>query len=104
MTRKRDKHKKSDQESSQATIAEEPETEAVDEETLRREREEARRRWFEEQRRKYPVAPDGKNNCYCASLRGLLIRRKSQFILLNTVNYSSNLLYKVYRVCYNRRQ
>ena len=57
--RKRDKHKKSDIESSQAAIIEEPEQVQIDEETLRREREEARRLWLEEQRRKYPVAPDG---------------------------------------------
>jgi len=57
--RRRDKHKKAEQDASQAAVAEEPELPPVDEETLRREREEALRRWREEQRKKYPVAPDG---------------------------------------------
>jgi len=57
--RRRDKHKKAEQDASQAAVAEEPELQQVDEETLRREREEALRRWREEQRKKYPVAPDG---------------------------------------------
>jgi len=57
--RRRDKHKKHEQDASEAAAAEEPELQPVDEETLRREREEAQRRWREEQRKKYPVAPDG---------------------------------------------
>jgi len=57
--RRRDKHKKAEQDASQAADNEEPELPPVDEETLRREREEALRRWREEQRKKYPVAPDG---------------------------------------------
>lgn len=57
--RRRDKHKKAEQDASQASVSEEPELPLVDEETLRREREEALRRWREEQRKKYPVAPDG---------------------------------------------
>ena len=61
--RRRDKHKKSEQDASQAAVAEEPEQQRVDEETLRQEREEALRRWREEQRKKYPVAPDGRL-CY----------------------------------------
>ena len=57
--RRRDKHKKAEQDASQAAVADEPQLQQVDEQTLRREREEAQRRWREEQRKKYPVAPDG---------------------------------------------
>jgi len=57
--RRRDKHKKAEQDASQSAVADEPEFQKVDEETLRKEREEAQRRWREEQRKKYPVAPDG---------------------------------------------
>lgn len=57
--RRRDKHRKTEQDAAQAADAEELDTPQVDEETLRREREEALRKWREEQRKKYPVAPDG---------------------------------------------
>src|SRR6218665_971570 len=64
VTKKKNRLKKLDLESSQQTISHVEKAEEVDEEARRREREEDRRRWLQQQRIKYPVAPDGKSSIH----------------------------------------